>query len=42
MGLHGDALLREARDRVKPPPQQSVESDDATPTNFNQLADAVE
>ena len=42
MGLHGDALLREARDRVKPPPQQSAESDDATPTNFNQLADAVE
>jgi HEPN domain-containing protein len=42
MGLHGDALLREARDRVKPLPQQSAESDDATPTNFNQLADAVE
>lgn len=42
MGLHGDALLREARDRVKPLPQQSAESNDATPTNFNQLADAVE
>ena len=42
MGLHGDALLREARDRVKPLPQQSAGSDDATPTNFNQLADAVE
>jgi HEPN domain-containing protein len=42
MGLHGDALLREARDRVKPVPQQFAGSDDATPTNFNQLADAVE
>ena len=42
MGLHGDALLREARDRVKPLPQQSAESDDTTPINFNQLADAVE
>jgi HEPN domain-containing protein len=42
MGLHGDALLREARDRVKPLPQQFAGSDDATPTNFNQLADAVE
>jgi HEPN domain-containing protein len=42
MGLHGDALLREARDRVKPPLQQSAESDDGTPINFNQLADAVE
>ena len=34
MGLHGDALLREARDRVKPPPQQSAESDDAHSNQF--------
>jgi hypothetical protein len=44
VGLHGDALLREARDRIKPLPEQSAKSDDTntTPTNFNQLADAVE
>ena len=42
MGLHGDALLREARDRIKPLAEQSLESEDAAPTNFNQLADAVE
>jgi HEPN domain-containing protein len=42
MGLHGDALLREARDGIKPPPEQSAKSDDPNPTNFNQLADAVE
>jgi HEPN domain-containing protein len=42
MGLHGDALLREARDTIKPLPEQSAKSDDAAPTNFNQLADAVE
>jgi HEPN domain-containing protein len=41
MGLHGDALLREARDTIKPIPG-STRSDDATPTNFNQLANAVE
>jgi HEPN domain-containing protein len=42
MGLHGDALLREARDRIKPLPEQSAKSDNSNPTNFNQLADAVE
>jgi HEPN domain-containing protein len=42
MGLHGDALLREARNRVTPLHEQSMESDYAAPTNFNQLADAVE
>jgi HEPN domain-containing protein len=42
MGLHGDALLREARDRIKIVPEHSAKPDDATPTNFNQLADAVE
>ena len=42
MGLHGDALLREARDTMKPVPVHSAKSDDAVPTNFNQLADAVE
>jgi HEPN domain-containing protein len=42
MGLHGDALLREARDRIKPLPEQSAKSNDPNPTNFNQLADAVE
>ena len=42
MGLHGDALLREARDTIKPLPEQSAKSDDGAPTNFNLLADAVE
>jgi HEPN domain-containing protein len=42
MGLHGDALLREARDRIKPLPEQSAKPDDSNLTNFNQLADAVE
>src|SRR5688572_11346285 len=42
MGLHGDALLREARNTIKPLPEHSTKSDDAAPTNFCQLADAVE
>ncbi len=42
MGLQGDALLREARDTIKPLPEQSAKPGDSTPTNFNQLADAVE
>ena len=42
MGLHGDALLREARDRIKMVPEHSAKPDDATSTNFSQLADAVE
>jgi hypothetical protein len=42
MGLHGDALLREARDTIKTIPEQSAKSDDGVPTNLNNLADAVE
>lgn len=42
MGLQGDAWLREARDKIKPLLEQSVESKDAALTNFNHLADAVE
>ena len=42
MGLYGDAWLREARDRIKPPPDQSIESQACTPSDFDQLADAVE
>ena len=41
MGLHGDAWLREARDRIKPPFAKSVESQ-ACSADFDQLADAVE
>jgi len=42
MGLHGDALLREARDTIRPFPEQSTKSENPTATNFDQLADAVE
>ena len=42
VGLYGDAWLREARDRIKPPPDQSIESQACTPSDFDQLADAVE
>ena len=42
MGLHGDALLREARDTIRPFPEQSTKSENPTTTNFDQLADAVE
>lgn len=41
MGLHGDAWLREARDRIKPPFANLVESQGRN-ADFNQLADAVE
>lgn len=41
MGLHGDAWLREARDRIKPSFAKSVESQDLS-ADFDQLADAIE
>ena len=41
MGLHGDAWLREARDRIKPSFAKSVESQDRS-ADFDQLADAIE
>lgn len=41
MGLHGDAWLREARDRIKPSFARSVESQDRS-ADFDQLADAIE
>jgi HEPN domain-containing protein len=41
MGLHGDAWLREARDRIRPSFAKSVESQDRS-ADFDQLADAVE
>lgn len=41
MGLHGDAWLREARDRIKPSFAKSVESQGLS-ADFDQLADAIE
>jgi HEPN domain-containing protein len=41
MGLHGDAWLREARDRITPSLEKSVESQGRS-ADFDQLADAVE
>lgn len=41
MGLHGDAWLREARDRIKPSFAKSVEYQDRS-ADFDQLADAIE
>jgi HEPN domain-containing protein len=41
MGLHGDAWLREARDRIKPSFANLVESQGCN-ADFDQLADAVE
>lgn len=42
MGLHGEAWLRQARDKIKPVPEQSTPSQSCHPTNFDKLADAVE
>lgn len=41
MGLHGDAWLREARERIKPPFAKSVEVQNCS-ADFRKLADAVE
>ena len=41
MGLYGDAWLREARDRIKPSFEKSVESQGRS-ADFDQLADAIE
>jgi hypothetical protein len=41
MGLHGDAWLREARDRIKPSFAKSVESQGRS-ADLDQLADAIE
>jgi HEPN domain-containing protein len=42
MGLYGDAWLREAREKIRLSPGQPLEAQYCTPTELDQLAEAVE